>query len=99
MLYIVDWVKIRSIHRPQCWRNEVEYLLLQESDGVACSMRRPVERQNPPWDIQNMYGSSFWASHAPFTLTPGSINGFQCCQVSKYRLALCTNLVLLCLTR
>src|SRR6218665_2355995 len=46
--------------------------------------------KNPPWDIQNMYGSSFWArrfvgivglAYAPFTLTPGSRNGFQCCQV------------------
>src|SRR6218665_2396802 len=36
---------------------------------------------------------------APLTLTPGSINGFQCCQVSKHRLALFTHLVLLCLTR
>src|SRR6218665_3824013 len=38
-------------------------------------------------------------AYAQFTLTPGSINGFQCCQVSKRRLALFTNLALLCLTR
>jgi len=36
MLYIVEWVKIRWIRRPHCWRNEVEYLSLQESDSVAC---------------------------------------------------------------
>src|SRR6218665_979552 len=42
---IVEGVQIRLIRWPQCWRNEVWHPLLQESDGVACSMRRPVGKQ------------------------------------------------------
>ena len=37
---VVDWVQVRCILRPQCWRNEVWQLSLQESDIVACSMRQ-----------------------------------------------------------
>src|SRR6218665_2489079 len=103
MLYIVDWVKIRRIRRPHCWRNEVEYLSLQESDGVACSMRQGAvlsKDKNPPWDIQNMYGSCFWARGlSRYSLCPihfDSIIGFQCCHVWNADLRY---LVLLCLTR
>src|SRR6218665_1343911 len=48
---------------PQCWRNEVEHHSLQESDGVTCSMRQGAVRSKDKnrWDIQNMYGNSFWA--------------------------------------
>ena len=37
---IVDWIQNWLIWRPQCWRNEVWHFSLQESDGVACSMRQ-----------------------------------------------------------
>src|SRR6218665_2996826 len=74
---IVVWVQIRLIRRPQCWRNEVWHLSLQESDGVACSMRQCtvlLKDKTQPWDFRNMSGSSFLARrlsryYAPFTLT------------------------------
>jgi len=100
--YIVDWVKIRWIRWSQCWRKEVEYLSLQESDGVAWSMRRAPscrKTKTHPGISRICMAVASVVANAPFTLTPGSINGFQCCQVSKRRLALCTNLVLLCLTK
>ena len=43
---------------------EVEYLLLQESDGVACSMRQCtvlLKDKTPPFDIRNVSDSSFLA--------------------------------------
>jgi len=78
---IVDWAKIRWIRRPQCWRNKVWHLSLQESDGVACSMRQCTVLLNdkvPLWDIRNTSDSNFLARklswyYVPFTLTPGSI--------------------------
>jgi len=46
---IVDKVQIWWIRGPQCWRNEVGHISLQDSDGVSCSMpvHRSVERHNP----------------------------------------------------
>ena len=37
---VVYRVKVLRIRWPQCWRNEVRHLSLQESDNIACSMRR-----------------------------------------------------------
>src|SRR6218665_112094 len=90
MLYIVDWVKIRSIHRPQCWRNEVEYLLLQESDGVACSMRQSAlllkDKTHPGISRICMAvasGQEYCRDSSLCLMHFDSINGFQCCQASK----------------
>jgi len=61
---IVVWVQIRWIRRPQCWRNEVRHLSLQERDGVACSMRQCtvlLKDKTQPWDFRNMSGSSVLA--------------------------------------
>jgi len=61
---MVDWVQIRWIRRPQCWRNEVWHLSLQESDGVVCSMRQCtvlLKDKTPPWDILNMSDSNLLA--------------------------------------
>ena len=48
---IVDWVQIRWIRRPQCWRNEVWHLSFKESDGGCrefdAPVHRPDERRNP----------------------------------------------------
>jgi len=37
---VVDRVEVWRIRRLQCWRYEVRCLLLQERDGVTCSMCR-----------------------------------------------------------
>src|SRR6218665_301045 len=52
---IVVWIQIRLIRRPQCWRNEVRHLSLQESEGVACSMRQCtilLKDNTKPWDFR-----------------------------------------------
>src|SRR6218665_492762 len=59
-------LQIWLIRRPQCWRNEVWHLSLQESDGVACSMRQCtvlLKDKTPPWDIRNMSDTSLWQEH------------------------------------
>ena len=46
-----------------CWRIEVWHLLLQERDGVACSMRQCtvlLKDKTPPWDIRNMSDVASW---------------------------------------
>ena len=59
----VVWVQIRWIRRPQCWRNEVRHLSIQESDGVACSMRQCtvlLKDKTQLWDFRIMSGSKSW---------------------------------------
>src|SRR6218665_1108768 len=96
---------LKSLHR----RNESSTFRSRKATVRACSMRRgPFCRKTKthPDGIsriciqQWLLGKKIVAivAYAPFTLTPGSTNLFQCCQVSKRRLALFTNLVLLCLT-
>src|SRR6218665_2736714 len=56
---IVDWVQNWLIWRPQCLRNEVWHLSLQDSDGVSCSMCQCtvlLKDKTPPWEIRNMSG-------------------------------------------
>jgi len=45
---VVDRVKVRRIRWPQCWRNKVRRISLQESDGVASSMTTPSTRSIDP---------------------------------------------------
>ena len=93
---IVDWIQIRWIRWPHCWRIEVWHLSLQERDGVACSMRQRtvlLKDKTPPWDIRKMSNSSFLARkltrlYVPFTLTPGSIKWISVQPLISYYLSI-----------
>jgi len=60
---VVDRVEVWRIRRLQCWRYEVRCLLLQERDGVTCSMCRGTvllkHKKNSSWDNRHMSGSNF----------------------------------------
>ena len=89
---IVDWTQIRWIRRPQCWRNEVWHLLLQESDGVACSMRQCtvlLKYKTSPWDIRNIpdLARKLSRNYVFFSLTPGSIKWISVQPLISYYLS------------
>src|SRR6218665_3606139 len=110
MLYIVESTGLRSGefvgHSVGGMKSSTFRSRKATVSRARCMGRRPVERQKPTLGYpeyvwQWLLGKKIVAivAYAPFTLTPGSINGLQCCQVSKRRLALFTYLVRLCLTR